>query len=58
MNHYEALLSGLVLAVTAPTDDKAQEVVEMCEVIASHLSEHEIRRARNEAEQILRETNQ
>lgn len=58
MNHYEALLSGLVLAVTAPTDDKAQEVVEMCEVIASHLSEHEIRRAQREVEQMIREAHQ
>ena len=58
MNHYEALRDGLLLAVTAPTDDKAQEVAEMCEVIASHLSEHEIKRAKREAEQLIREAHQ
>jgi|13_taG_2_1085334.scaffolds.fasta_scaffold29953_3 hypothetical protein len=58
MSHYEAFLNGLLLAVTAPTDDKAQEVAEMCEVIASHLSEHEIKRAQREAEQLIREAHQ
>ena len=58
MSHYEALRNGLLLAVTAPTDDKAQEVVEMCEVIASHLSEHEIKRAQREVEQMLQEAHQ
>jgi hypothetical protein len=58
MNHYEALCNGLLLAVTAPTNNKAQEVAEMCNVIASHLSEHEIKRAQREVEQLLQEAHQ
>ena len=48
-NNYQALVSALKLAVTAPTAAKAQECVEMARSFASSLSFDEIERAKKEA---------
>ena len=48
-NNYQALVSALKLAVTAPTAAKAQECVEMAKSFASSLSLDEIERAKKEA---------
>lgn len=47
-NDYQALVSALKLAVTAPTAAKAQECVEMAKSFASSLSLEEIERAKKE----------
>ena len=48
-NNYQALVTALKLAVTAPTAAKAQECVEMARSFASSLSLDEIERAKKEA---------
>ena len=48
-NHGEALSLGLFLALTAPTDAKAQEVSAMCERLARRVSEEEIILAKEQA---------
>ena len=47
-NDYQALVSALKLAVTAPTDEQAQDCIEMAEGFASSLSLEEIERAKKE----------
>ena len=54
-NHYEAFRMGLWLAVTAPTDAQADDVLRMAESIAGHLSSDEIERAKAEVESLLNE---
>tara|TARA_R110002012_G_scaffold175485_3_gene340342 strand:- start:584 stop:808 length:225 start_codon:yes stop_codon:yes gene_type:complete len=46
---YNALLSALTLAITAPDDAKATQCVEMAEQIAANMSEIEVERAKREA---------
>lgn len=58
LNDYDALYHGLWLAVTAPSEEKAAEVMLACEIIATRLSEHEIRRAQREVERRLEEGDQ
>jgi|TARA_R110000868_G_scaffold184765_1_gene426407 hypothetical protein len=48
-NNYQALVAALKLAVTAPTDEQAQECVEMAEGFALSLSSEQIQRAKKEA---------
>jgi hypothetical protein len=48
-NNYQALVTALKLAVTAPTDEQAQDCIEMAEGFASSLSIDEIERAKKEA---------
>ena len=55
MSDYEALVMGLVLAVTAPTMDLSMEVVDMAESIAARLPLADVERAKREAEQVLKE---
>ena len=50
-NNYQALVTALKLAVTAPTDEQAQECVEMAKSFASSLSPEKIQRAKREATQ-------
>jgi uncharacterized protein YoaH (UPF0181 family) len=51
---YDALVEALVLAVTAPTDEKAQQAVELAEKLASQgFSAGDVERAKREAEQRL-----
>lgn len=47
---YEALVLALKLAIDAPTDEKKDECVRIAEGIANNLSEHEVARAKREAE--------
>ena len=47
---YNALVSALTLAITAPDDAKAAQCVEMAEQIAANMSEIEVERAKREAE--------
>ena len=46
---YEALVLGLTLAITAPTEEKAQECVRMAEEIAQRLTPEEVESAQAEA---------
>ena len=46
---YNALVSALTLAITAPDDAKATQCVEMAEQIAANMSEIEIERAKKQA---------
>ena len=50
-NDYEALVLGLQLALTAPDDDKAEEIVREVEsmISRSDLSEIDVARAKREA---------
>ena len=48
---YEALVLGLTLAITAPTEEKAQECVRMAEEIAQRLTPEEVESAKAEAQQ-------
>ena len=47
---FDALVTALELAVTAPTEEKAQQCVEIAEQIAANLSEIEVERAKREVE--------
>ncbi len=44
-NDYEALCLALELAVTAPTDEKSAQALEMAEDMQSRLTEIDVRRA-------------
>ena len=50
-NNYDALVSALTLAITAPTDAKADQCIEIAEQMATGMSEIEVSRAKREAEQ-------
>ena len=52
---YEALVLGLTLAITAPTEEKAQECVRMAEEIAQRLTPEEVEAAKAEAQQNISE---
>jgi hypothetical protein len=49
LNQYDALVSALTLAITAPDDAKATQCVEMAEQIAANMSEIEVERAKKQA---------
>tara|TARA_B100000161_G_C33246181_1_gene279307 strand:+ start:300 stop:479 length:180 start_codon:yes stop_codon:yes gene_type:complete len=49
-NLYDALVGALTLAITAPTEEKAQKAVRLAECFAAGLSRHEVERAKKEAE--------
>ena len=51
--NYDALVTALWLAVTAPDDDKSDECVDIAESIASNLTELEVARAQKEAESLI-----
>jgi hypothetical protein len=48
-NNFDALVMALKLAIDAPSDEKAKEVSDMAEQIASGMSEIEVERAKREA---------
>ena len=48
-NDYDALVSALTLAITAPTKEKAQECAGMAEFFAESLTEEEVITAKLEA---------
>ena len=52
-NDFDALVTALRLAVQAPSDEKAKEVIEIAEQIASGMSGLEVERAKREAEKAL-----
>mgnify|MGYP003129932287 FL=1 len=52
---YEALVQGLFLSVTAPTEEKSQECLKIATEIASRLSDNEVEKAKLEAEKLLME---
>jgi hypothetical protein len=54
-NDYDALVQALVLAVTAPAEEKAAEVTAIADQIAARMSEIEVARAKHQAEMILGE---
>ncbi len=54
---YEALVQGLYLSVTAPTEEKSQECLKIANEIASRLSSDEVEKAKLEAEKLLKENN-
>ena len=45
-NNFDALVKALELAITAPTDEKAQEVTAMAEQFCEGMDELEIARAK------------
>ena len=47
---YDALVGALTLAITAPTDEKAQKAAKLAECFAAGLSRHEVERAKKQAE--------
>lgn len=52
-NDYEALVLALTLSVTAVNEEKSQKALTIAEGLASNLSEHEIARAKREAEKAV-----
>jgi hypothetical protein len=50
---YDALVLALTLAIEAPSNEKKQECVDMAEVIALHLTELDVVRAKRQVKQIL-----
>lgn len=55
MSPFQALVAALVLAVTAPSEEKASEALAVAQSLADSLSEHEVARAKREAGQFLSE---
>lgn len=52
---YDALVFALTLAVTAPSDEKAEECARMAGMFAASLDEVSIARAKREAEREIKE---
>lgn len=46
MSQFEALCSALELAITAPTEKKSRQCVEMAEKVAVGMNEKEVERAK------------
>tara|TARA_Y100001937_G_C7087390_1_gene315999 strand:+ start:498 stop:719 length:222 start_codon:yes stop_codon:yes gene_type:complete len=46
-NNYEALLMGLELAITAPTEKKSIEALQLAEAFATQLTKKQVERAKN-----------
>tara|TARA_R100000152_G_C6782117_1_gene218487 strand:- start:1703 stop:1888 length:186 start_codon:yes stop_codon:yes gene_type:complete len=46
-NNYEALLIGLELAITAPTEKKSIEALQLAEAFAAQLTKKQVKRAKN-----------
>ena len=52
-NHEEALISGLVLAVTAPTDADSAEALELTETLVQGMSKDAVERSMAAATKII-----
>jgi hypothetical protein len=50
---YNAVVVGLVLAVTAPTEKKAKDALGLAESLATQLTAREVAKAKKHAEAIL-----
>jgi len=48
-NDYDALVTALALALTAPSDEKAMEVAAQAELVARSLTPEDVTRAKAEA---------
>ena len=48
-NDYDALVMALMLALTAPSDEKAMEVAAQAELVARSLTPEDVTRAKAEA---------
>ena len=46
-NNYEALLISLELAITAPTEKKSIEALQIAEAFAAQLTKKQVQRAKN-----------
>ena len=55
MSPFQALVAALVLAVTAPSKEKASDALAIAQGLADSLSEHEVARAKRDAGHILAE---
>jgi hypothetical protein len=49
VNDYDALVMALMLALTAPSDEKAMEVAAQAELVARSLTPEDVTRAKAEA---------
>ena len=52
-NVYEAYKLGLELALTAPTDEKAEKAIKLAASLEKSLTEIEVARAKKEVEKLL-----
>ena len=57
-NHKDALIQGLVLAITAPSDEDAAMAVDLVDQIASHLTSDEVEDCKKAALELALDANQ
>ena len=57
-NHKDALIQGLVLAITAPSERDAAMAVDLVAQIASHLTSEEVEECKKAALELALEPNQ
>lgn len=57
-NHKDALIQGLVLAITAPSDEDASVAVDLVDQIASHLTSEEVEECKKAALELALVANQ
>ena len=55
-NHKDALIQGLVLAITAPSDEDAAMAVDLVDQIASHLTSDEVEECKKAALELALDT--
>ena len=55
-NHKDALIQGLVLAITAPSDEDAAMAVDLVDQIASHLTSEEVEECKKAALELALDT--
>tara|TARA_R100000234_G_scaffold119227_1_gene101575 strand:- start:211 stop:384 length:174 start_codon:yes stop_codon:yes gene_type:complete len=56
MNNYQALVQGLYLSVTAPTEEKSKECLEIAKSIADKLNTDDVEKAKLEVEKLFKKT--
>ena len=56
--HKDALIQGLVLAITAPSDKDAAMAVDLVDQIASHLTSEEVEECKKVALELALDANQ
>ena len=57
-NHKDALIKGLVLSITAPTDEDAAMAADLADQIASHLTSEEVEECKKAALELALDANQ
>ena len=55
-DHKDALIKGLVLALTAPTDEDAAMAADLADQIASHLTSDEVEECKKAALELALDT--